>query len=489
MRRSVRLLLVTSNGAGMGHLTRQLTVALAARERAESTLFSFSVALPVVADHGVPGEYCPSVERGWMPATSWHAYLRDRLVAITQEIGADVVVFDGVAPYPGIGMARPLLPDSAFVWVRRAMWQPGVNIGQLKKSTLFDLILEPGEIAHAADRGATATRDDAVRLPPMSMLEVIERLPRHEAAAGLGIEPDRPTALLTLGSGRLGDVKAPGTVVLETLLEDPDWQVCVTKPAIAQKAVPLGVDDRVIELRGIYPLVRYLAAFDAVISAAGYNAVHEFVPAGIPTLLVPNPATRTDDQIARASFLATHGLALMAQPGDPEAMVRGVRLLSDATARRELIAACAALPDEQKTGGAHAAADQLIDLPAGFVPQPPPFIERMRRLQRRGREAVKRALGEEGTAAVRRILGRTPLISTSDRLTVRIAGAPHEAELWNGSGPMPLIFGTDIPARLIRNGGPVEHVLQGTSPEYTGTRRAIVEDYYDVATIESSGLS
>lgn len=478
-----RLLLVTSNGAGMGHLTRQLSVALAAGDAAEATLFSLSVALPVVTEHGVAGEYCPSVERGWMPQTSWHGYLRDRLVAITREIGAEAVVFDGVAPYPGIGLARPMLRDVPFVWVRRAMWRPGANVAQLKKSTIFDLILEPGEIAHAADRGATASRDDAVRLPPMSMLEVVDPLPRRDAAAALGIDPERPTALVTLGSGRLGDVAAPGTVVMHALLEDPRWQICVTKAAIAEKAVPLVDKDRVVELRGIYPLVRYVAAFDAAVSAAGYNAVHEFVPAGLPTLLIPNPATRTDDQLARASWLAGNGLVLSALPDHPGAMAAAARSLADGAVRHDLTAACSALPETSKMGGAQRAAGTVIEMAGGFVRSRPRLVERVRRLQRSGRESVKLALGPRGTDVVRRLLGRTRMHETPEQLTVRIVTAPHEAELWNGSGPMPLLFGDAIPARLIRNGGPVEHVLAGSSSEYRAQRRQLIGGYYDVATL------
>ena len=474
---------MTSNGAGMGHLTRQLSVALAAGDAAEATLFSLSVALPVVAEHGVPGEYCPSVERGWMPQTSWHGYLRDRLVAITREIGADAVVFDGVAPYPGIGLARPMLRDVPFVWVRRAMWRPGANTAQLKKGTIFDLILEPGEIAHDADQGATATRNDAVRLPPMSMLEVIDPLPRRDAAAALGIDPARPTVLVTLGSGRLGDVTAPGSVVMQALLDDPKWQICVTKAAIAEKAVPLVDKDRVVELRGVYPLVRYLAAFDAAVSAAGYNAVHEFVPAGLPTLLVPNPATRTDDQLARASWLAGRGLVLSALPDDPAAMAAAARTLSDSAVRYDLTAACSALPEPARTGGAHVAARRLIELAGGFAPSRPRLLEQVRRLQRRGRESVKQALGPRGTDAVRRLLGRTRMQETPEQLIVRVVATPHEVELWNGSGPMPLLFGDHIPAHLIRNGGPVEHLLAGASPEYRARRRDLIDEYYDVATL------
>lgn len=76
-----RILLVASNGAGMGHLTRQAAVALSA-SKADPTLFSLSVALPVTRPLGLEGEYCPSAEHEWMPVVHWHGYLRDRLLAI-----------------------------------------------------------------------------------------------------------------------------------------------------------------------------------------------------------------------------------------------------------------------------------------------------------------------------------------------------------------------------------------------------------------------
>ena len=340
----VHMLLVTSNGAGMGHLTRRAAVALCAAPRADTTLFSLSVALPVTAKLGLSGEYCPSSERQWMPQGHWHGYVRDRLVALARELEIDVIAFDGVAPYPGIGLARMRMPDVAFVWFRRGMWRPGVNTAQLKKAAFFDHIYEPGDLAAAADRGATAERGDALLLPPITMLDAIDPLPRREAAAALGIDPDRRTALVTLGSGRLGDVAAPGEVVLDELLSATDWQICVTKPAVALQHVPIRDRQRIIELRNVYPLVRYFAAFDAAVSAAGYNAVHEFVPAAIPTLYVPNPATTTDDQVARAGQLAVDGLAITAHPQAAAKLTVGVRRLTDESVRRDLAAACRAVP-------------------------------------------------------------------------------------------------------------------------------------------------
>ena len=476
-----RLLLVTSNGAGMGHLSRQLSVALAAGDRAETTIMSLSVALPVVARHGIAAEYCPSVERDWMPPTSWHGYLRDRLVALARETRAEVIAFDGVAPYPGIGMARPQLRDAAFVWFRRGMWRAGVNTAQLKKASIFDVVIEPGELAAAADRGATARRKEVVRIPPMSMLEVVDRLPRHDAAEVLGLDPDRPTVLVTLGSGRLGDVSAPGAVVMEALLQHTDWQICVTKPAIAQKAVPLLDGAKVVELRGVYPLVRYLNAFDAAVSAAGYNAVHEFLPGGLPTLLVPNPATQTDDQVARATWLGEAGLALAADPTAPDELSAAVHRLVDAETLAQLSQATRSVPENERTGGAASAADRLVDLAGHFVPSPPSLLERARRIERSGRETVKRLLGPNGTARVRSLLGRAQRHEVNRRLEVRVVTRAHEVELDDESVPTALLFANEIPDRLIRNGGPVEHLVTGSSPEYAAARRRIVAEYYDVA--------
>ena len=475
-----RVLLVTSNGAGMGHLTRLLSVALAGGDRLAATMFSMSVALPVITEQGMPGEYCPSVDRGWMSGPRWHGYLRDRILAIVTEIEADLVVFDGVAPYPGIGMARHRLPHVGFVWVRRAMWQPGVNASQLSKSTLFDLIIEPGDLADAADLGPTSGRADATRIGPISMLDVVTPLPRIEAAAALGLDPERPTVLVTLGSGRLGDVAEPGRVVVETLLEHPEWQIAVTKAAIAQQHIPIVDRDRIVELHGIYPLVRYLPAFDAVVSAAGYNAVHEFIPAGLPTLLVPNPATRTDDQVTRADHLAGEGLALSAHPDSAQALAGGARRLLQPGVGDSLRTQIASLDPGRRSGGAAATANLLEDLATRFVHTPPPAVEQARRGWRWAKEQVKSGLGTRGTNAVRKVLGRPP-VSTgpAGRLPVRLV-SDVRALSSNQSTTTTLVFSDRIPPEVLRDGPPVEHLLAGASPEYLAERRRITETYYDV---------
>lgn len=458
----------------MGHLTRQLAIALAGKDQARSTLFSLSLGLPVVIDE-VAGEYCPGADREWVKGPLWHSYLCDRIVAIARETEAEVLLFDGVAPYPGLLKARPRLREVHFTWMRRGLWRPGMNTDQLNKGAVFDSIIEPGDLARAADRGATAHRGDAVKVAPVTMLEVVEPLPRREAAAALGLDPDRLTILVTLGSGRLGDITEPGTVVLQTLLEDRRWQVCLAKASIAIQGVPVIDPERIVELRGVYPLVRYLSAFDAVVSAAGYNAVHEFVPAGLPTLFVPNPVTFTDDQETRAAWLAEHHLALSARAEEPELLAALTRSLSDPAVRQDLTQACAALPAGQRQGGAAQTAQLLRQQARDFNPAPGSALrEGLRQVDMTIRAGAKQVLGPNATNRIRRLLGRPTYGILDTRTPVEIVDSPHAGS----SRATPLYFGSDVTPDMIHSGPPVEHLLAGASPRYRQERQKIVETYY-----------
>jgi hypothetical protein len=467
---TARVLLLTSNGWGMGHLTRQLAIARAGQETATATIMSMSGAVPVVQRTGVAAEFCPGPDRRWVDPREWHAYLRDRIVALAEETAAEVVVFDGVAPYPGIGRARPELDAVKFVWMRRGMWVPGVNDQALGRSGYFDQVIEPGDLAAAVDVGPTVGRDDAVMIDPVSLLEVEPVLDRAAAAAALGIDPERPTLLATLGTGRLGDVAAPGRVVLETALEDPRWQVCLTKAAIAGEGLANPDPARVIELHDVYPLVRYLAAFDAAVSASGYNAVHELLPGAVPTLFVPSPTSVTDDQLARAQWAADAGLALMATADDLEGVAAATRSLLDARVRSDLAVRCAALGVPR---GASQAMGVIVDRGAGLSrasrkpgPDDPGLGPRLR-------WEVQRIIGPAATSTVRWAMNRQahrPDATRRRLVTDQTAPADGSA----------LVFGPELTLDLLRSGAVVEHLAPNSSARYRAVRRSIVGRYYDV---------
>jgi hypothetical protein len=82
----------------------------------------------------------------------------------------------------------------------------------------------------------------------------------------------------------------------------------------------------VVRLRATFPMSRYFSAFDLAIAASGYNAFHELIAFGVPTLFVPMPRD-TDDQAARARWADREGLALaVAGAEDPELGARVGRL-------------------------------------------------------------------------------------------------------------------------------------------------------------------
>ena len=292
---------------------------------------------------------------------------------------------------------------------------------------------------------------------------------RVAAAKALGIDPDRPTLLVTLGTGRLGDVVGPGRVVLETALADPRWQICLTKPAIAGEGLANPDPDRVIELRDVYPLVRYLACFDAAVSASGYNAVHELLPAAVPTMFVPSPKSVTDDQMARARWAADQGLALIANADDLDAVGSSTQRLLDDGARAELAERCARLGIPT---GAAEAVDAILDRGSGLSPQgrrPGPDDPGLGPLVR---WQVQRSIGPAATATVRWLLRREGKRPDVARTTLTTDGPATEGSQ--------LVFGPELSMDILRSGSVVEHVLPGSSPRYRAVRRTIVGRYFDV---------
>lgn len=457
------LLLLTSNGVGMGHLARQSAIALAAAEDTKVTIMSMSAAIPAIRQLGLDGEYCPGPDRQWQPDSQWPHYVSSRIEALAEEVDADLVSFDGVAPYRGVTLAKRNMPAVPFVWFRRGMWRPGANESQLLKVDLFDCVIEPGDIALAADRGATANLSNVIRVPPVSLYEVIDRLPRDEARSQLGLESDTPAALVTLGAGRLGEVSSPGRTIVETLLANTNWQIAVLTSAIADSEIPEHEDRRVVEVRGVFPLVKYLDAFDSIVSAAGYNAVHEFVPSGLPTLLVPNTATRTDDQTARANYASETGLASVAA-GDLGAAVEEFVVLTAPES-------ATIPPRTDLLGGARETARVLNEIANDYQPQPRTLATRIAESRDDLKSSFKRMLGPSGTNVVKRIL-RRPLTRRGTRLKVTTESSRD--------GLRQLRFEHDPTIDDLLQPGPLEHILSGSSVSYRSERELIANEHYEV---------
>jgi hypothetical protein len=455
--------LVTSNGWGLGHLSRQLAIALAVEDRADVSMFSFSQGLALAAQFGIRSEFCPGHNSSWVPHERWNKYVTRRFGAFLTEVGSDVVLFDGVAPYPGVINALLDFPSISAGWLRRGMWLTGRTEVQLAKVSAFDFVIEPGDIASVADTGPTSVLD-SIRVPPVSLLEVVPTLDREEAAAALDLDPRQPALLFAIGSGQPGEVADARQVALEVALQHREWQVGIVSSPLSTRNSDDPPDG--VPIRGVYPLMRFLSAFDAAISAAGYNTVHELVPAGVPSLFVPKSASQTDDQIARARYLAEHDLALAAPDRDLEMVSAEMERLLGGD-RNRLKKSLAAQPRETMLGGARTIADFLTASPPTGVRET--GTDEWRQPGFKG--FLKRAIGPTGVELVQRALGRVP--KQSPRTPVTRSADPPD-------GVSQLIISQDLDDVARSGDQPVEHILADTSAAYLDTRHELIDEFYEV---------
>ncbi|MCX6439573.1 MAG: glycosyltransferase [Actinobacteria bacterium] len=456
------IILATSNGVGMGHLARASAVALALKPVANPIIVSMAGGIAEIPSFmGIRCEYIPGRDRLWMPRENWDAYLRDRLLALVEETDAKVLSFDGVVPYPGVIAARNANPQLKLVWVRRGLWQkkPQRFILGLQ-AKMMDVIVEPGDIARAYDFGPTSKRKDSVLTSPVSLFRKEDALSREDARKALGLDLNRPVALVQLGTGD-SDVNHKMTAALEGLLGWKDLQVVLTKAPIDKDGNSLAPEGLDIKVARYFPLAKVLRAFDAGICATGYNGVHELLPAQVPTVFVSN-IRGTDDQEARARWCHDFGYALRADQADLADITKTVKKLQDPQVRAGLSAKCAELPN---TTGGQEIADMLLALTKRQSPQQAKLLTFKRLMIQ---DHFNRGLRHVANLGLRRVA-----------LVYRFINPHKDVQITKEEPP---VFGdsTDLVElqKLIKSPIRFEHFIIGASAAYVAKRKEIANTAY-----------
>ena len=461
------IILATSNGVGMGHLARASALAISLKEIANPIIVSMAGGIAEIPGFmDIRCEYIPGKDRMWMSREKWDIYLRDRLLALVEETNAKVLTFDGVVPYPGVIAAKNSNPDLKLVWVRRGLWQKKPQRFVLGlQSAMMDKIIEPGDIARAYDFGPTATRDDAVLTSPVSLFRKEDAMTRDDARKALGLDLNRPTVLVQLGTGD-SDVNEKMTAALSGLLGWKDLQVILTKAPIdkdGKSLAPEGLDLKVVRY---FPLAKVLHAFDAGICATGYNGVHELLPAQIPTVFVSN-IRGTDDQEARAKWCNDFGFALRADQADHDDITAKVRMLQDPQVRSRLSAKCAELPD---TSGGDEIAAMLYQLAVAEKPQGAKNLTFIRLM---AQDHLNRGLRHVANIGLRRVA-----------LVYRFLNPHIKVQEIDQTPP---IFGEQTTSTalhpLIKSATRFEHLITGASPQYRKRREEIAFAAYGKETV------
>jgi Glycosyltransferase family 28 C-terminal domain len=340
-RRKRRILFVTSNGVGIGHLTRMLAVARRCPQPLQPVFLTLSQAIRIVREQGFLVEYLPFHGLLGCDIQQWNHCLREEVSELIGFYDPAVLVFDGNVPYQGLVDALGDNPDVFAIWCRRGMWQAGRGKDAIARERHFDAVVEPRDLAERFDRGLTTQSRARTRVVgPIRLLDESDLLSRRQARAALGIRSDRPVVLLQLGAGNNYDYATLRQSAIAVLRERYDADVRVAEWPIAEEPLELPEGVRSISQ---FPLSRYLRAFDLVISAVGYNSFHELLLAGVPAIFVPNEHPQQDDQLARARFVEHERLGACVRVREIYRLSACIERLLAPGERRRITRRCATL--------------------------------------------------------------------------------------------------------------------------------------------------
>ncbi|WP_299148082.1 glycosyltransferase [uncultured Tateyamaria sp.] len=367
---NARVLFYSTNGIGMGHLTRQLAVARRLPARLQPVFVSHSRAVDTVRQFGFVSEHLPYHTTYGQAQAHWNIGLAAALEATFAFYKPDTVIFDGNVPFKGLLKALARRPGIASVWVRRAMWGAGRDIVGLERGAAFDVVVEPLDPAWAYDHGPTVDYAAQTRsVPPVRILDESERPARAEACAALGLDPSDTNALVATGSGNNFDLAGITTRVIDGLSGRAGVGVALAEWQIAQQR--LDVPDTIARLNG-YPFAQYLSAFDFAVAAPGYNTFCEHLAAGLPTLWVPNEHAQMDQQIERARYAVDTRCGVMVRRDAPFDVAGALSHLLDPANRDRMAQAGARLARQQmQDNGASALAELVTDLAGSTIARLP----------------------------------------------------------------------------------------------------------------------
>ena len=311
----------STNGSGIGHLTRVMAVAKRLGEDVQPIIVTTSKAIKWVAQENFFVEHIPDVREMMADPNGWNDFLYRRLFDILTFYNAEGFVFDGNFPYQGIVDITVDMEHLKTFWIRRGMWKEdsgGSAEKALAREKYFDYVIQPTDFAQSKDKGKKFRQTEKLKeVAPIVYLDSAELIAKQEAKQKLGLNPDKKSVFLQLGSGNYVDVTPSYKCAIEHLKSYPDVEIVLGKSPIANENFAEDSDIAIVEA---YPISKYFKAFEFMISATGYNTFHECMTFGLPTIFIPvvgalTPGTLEDTE-PRARFAESLGLCIHATLND-----------------------------------------------------------------------------------------------------------------------------------------------------------------------------
>ncbi len=332
-------ILIACGGTG-GHLFPGIAVAEELRARGHEVLLLISekrvdaeasAKYPQLRFTSIPAVAKPATLSPRMLAFAWKLWgsIR-RCKQVLRDFGAEAVLgMGGFTSLPPV-YAGHRLGLKTFIHDSNA--RPGrANVLTSRFCTRIFLGLDAAKAffpARATLTTGTPARAEIMHLPS-----------RLEAAAGFGLDPQRPTLVITGGSQgahRLNELSAHAAASLP-----PDTQVLHIAGSTDYARVT-----EIVEDRAAYKVLGFCdqmpaayAVADLIIARAGASSLTEIALAGLPSILVPYPYAADDHQTRNAEVFAQAGAAKLVQERDlnvAKLAALAATLLQDSQARSQM---------------------------------------------------------------------------------------------------------------------------------------------------------
>lgn len=324
-----RVLFVSSNGAGLGHLTR-----LSAVDKhldALSLFYTMSSAYKMIGKSSPEAIYFPSHGDLGMVGKLWNPLMEEHFDAVVDGFRPDAIVFDGTYVYRGV-ISVSKKRKIPLIWMQRGCWKAEVDARSKQRhnaNKFASMVLVPGDYGceESVDVGNGM---EPIYLPPITLAGREDLLSKEEARNLLGLPKDKKLFLVQLGAGNINDITDTRETALDAVRSlGSDWTPVLVRNPLSKNAQ----ESEALSIQA-YPLSIYYNAFEAGAFAAGYNTVQEAIEMGLPAVFVPNLQTKTDDQGRRASEIEAQGLGFSAR--DNLELTNAIRSLGDPAVREKL---------------------------------------------------------------------------------------------------------------------------------------------------------
>jgi UDP-N-acetylglucosamine--N-acetylmuramyl-(pentapeptide) pyrophosphoryl-undecaprenol N-acetylglucosamine transferase len=368
----MRIVFYASNGFGLGHLMRTLAVARQVRKRAadaEIVFMTNSEASHLAWDEGfatikLMSRFVPA--RGRPEHERMREVNRAIVAATLRSFDPDVIVVDS---YPR-GAMRELTPMLRREKCRRVFIYREKNQEVRHNETLITVLDKYYDLMLVPHRQNEFSMPIPARLPVVFTDAIMirgrgEAMDRQQARARLGLPDDAFIVYVGFGGGGDKQYRELRDWVLAETARHPDWLFAVARPPLFKGPAPEG-GSNLVEF-AYFPLAECWPAFDAAISALGFNTTSELLHQGVPSLFI-ELAMPDDDQGGRAARIVAAGAGFAMRPHETAKLVSGLDALADPARRAAMSAAARKLVP---VNGAAIAAEAIVALAAAPMPQRP----------------------------------------------------------------------------------------------------------------------